>query len=951
MSVEHDIRMFSRSPALADLGRLLDTLMDNPRALVALMDTAFNFVRVSRAYAAVDDRDPGFFPGRNHFDLYPNADNEALFRRVVATGEPVSMEAKPFEYADHPERGMSHWDWTLQPVKDDAGAVAGVMLVLADVSENIQAIEALTESESHFRSLVETSNAIPWEADPATWCFTYVGPQAERLLGYPVEAWAEPDFWVRHLHPDDRDWAVQFCREHVERGEDHEFEYRMVAADGSVVWLRDSVQIGGDGPGNRRLHGMMFDVTERRQAEEALRSSERELSKILDSMQDTFYRTDREGRLVLVSASARELLGYTPEELLNTRLADLYVEPDGRERFLAALARSGGTLYTYEAPLWHKDGSAVWVQTNAKYYRDDSGEIAGVEGMSRNVTERRLAEARMRMLSGVLEQTADTVMVADRAGSIEYVNPAFESITGYGRDEAVGRPASLLKSGHHEADFYRRLWRTILDGGVFQDVFVNRRKDGTVYYEEKTITPLKDERGEISHFVSTGKDITERMQAQERLRYLAHHDVLTELPNRVLFFDRLAHALDRSRSPARSVAVLFLDLDRFKIINDTLGHDVGDRALLDLARRLTRCVRRGDTIARLGGDEFAVILEDMQSPEQVSAVAEKMLEALVPAIEVDGRELFISASIGISLHPVDGNDPQTLLKHADIAMYRAKEQGRNTFRFYSADMSARAFERLSLETSLRYALERDEFELYYQPQVDLLSGNVVGVEALLRWHHPEMGLVSPLDFIPVLEETGLILPVGEWVMREACRQVQLWRAEGCASLRLAVNLSSRQFNAPGLPELMVAVLAETGIDPLCLELEITESTLVQHGTETEETFQALADLDLRVAIDDFGTGYSSLSYLKRFSIDTLKIDRAFIADVTHDPDDAAIVQAVIAMARQLNIQVVAEGVETEAQLEFLRAQGCDVVQGFLFSPPLPAAELEPVLGRLPVICD
>jgi EAL domain-containing protein (putative c-di-GMP-specific phosphodiesterase class I) len=266
-------------------------------------------------------------------------------------------------------------------------------------------------------------------------------------------------------------------------------------------------------------------------------------------------------------------------------------------------------------------------------------------------------------------------------------------------------------------------------------------------------------------------------------------------------------------------------------------------------------------------------------------------------------------------------------------------------------MSARAFERLSLETSLRYALERDEFELYYQPQVDLLSGNVVGVEALLRWHHPEMGLVSPLDFIPVLEETGLILPVGEWVMREACRQVQLWRAEGCASLRLAVNLSSRQFNAPGLPELMVAVLAETGIDPLCLELEITESTLVQHGTETEETFQALADLDLRVAIDDFGTGYSSLSYLKRFSIDTLKIDRAFIADVTHDPDDAAIVQAVIAMARQLNIQVVAEGVETEAQLEFLRAQGCDVVQGFLFSPPLPAAELEPVLGRLPVICD
>ncbi len=945
MSVEYEGHILAGAAAAGDATRIVETMLDSPRLLVALMDTQFNFLRVSRAYAEADGRELNFFPGRNHFELYPNDENEALFRRVVSTGKPVSVEAKPFEYVEHPERGVSHWDWSLQPIKNDDGTVRSVLLILVDVSDNICAIEALTESESHYRRLVETTNAVPWEADAATLRFTYVGPQAERLLGYPVEAWYEDGFWFDHLHEEDRDRAVQLCREHTRCGQDHDFEYRMVAADGTVVWVRDSVQVAGDGPDDRRLHGLMFDVTERRRAEEALRASERELSKILDSMQDTFYRTDRDGRLALVSASVPQLLGYSPEELIGTRLADLYVEPDGRDRFLKALADNGGAVLNYEAPLRHKDGSVVWVLTNSQYYRDDDGEIAGVEGMSRNITDRRQAEARMRMLSGVLEQTADTVMVTDHSGSIEYVNPAFEQITGYSAEAAVGRPASLLKSGRHDAAFYRRLWTTILGGKVFQEVFVNRRRDGSLYYEEKTITPLKDEGGAITHFVSTGKDITERMQAQERLHYLAHHDVLTELPNRVLFFDRLAHALDRCRAPNRSVAVLFLDLDRFKIINDTLGHDVGDRALLDLAQRLTGCVRRGDTIARLGGDEFAVILEDLSSPERVSAVADKIMAALGPPIDVDGRELFISASIGVSMYPGDGSDPQTLLKHADIAMYRAKEQGRNTYRFYSADMSARAFERLSLETSLRHALERDEFELHYQPQVDLRSGSVVGVEALLRWRHPDLGMVSPLDFIPVLEETSLILPVGEWVVRTACRQVQRWREGGTGPLRLAVNLSSRQFNAPGLPELMADVLHETGIDPLALELEITESTLVQPGDETEDTFQALADLDLRVAIDDFGTGYSSLSYLKRFSIDTLKIDRAFIADVTSDPDDAAIVQAVIAMARQLNIQVVAEGVETEAQLEFLRAQKCDLVQGFLFSRPLPADQLAPLLRQ------
>ena len=547
------------------------------------------------------------------------------------------------------------------------------------------------------------------------------------------------------------------------------------------------------------------------------------------------------------------------------------------------------------------------------------------------------AEEKMYKLSQALEQTADSITITDDDGVIEYINPSFTVMTGFSAREALGRNHNIVKSGRHDAQFYRQLWDTLKKGQAFRDVFINRKKSGELYYEEKTITPLKDARDHITHYISTGKDITERMQTQERLHYLAYHDVLTELPNRSLFLEWLNHALVTNNG-AR-LAVICIDIDRFKIINDTLGHAIGDRLLLLLARLLKGCLNKGDTVARLGGDEFGVLVEHIASPADVISRISKMLEALAQPLRIDEHELYTTISIGVALAPDDGTDANTLLKNADAALYRAKEQGRHTYQFYSADLSDRASKQLGLETSLYRALEREEFYLCYQTQVDIETGQVVGLEALLRWQHPELGTVDPLEFIPLLEDTGLIIPVGEWVLRAACKEAGHWQGLGSAPLRLSVNLSGRQFIDPDLHKTVDRILAETDFPPQLLEMEITESVLMQNDQASTSNLDAFQHLGVRLAIDDFGTGYSSLSYLKRFPVDTLKIDRSFIHDVIHNRNDKSIIKAIIAMARSLQVDIIAEGVETLEQLRFLRGSGCHTAQGFLLSKPFTADEL------------
>jgi len=569
----------------------------------------------------------------------------------------------------------------------------------------------------------------------------------------------------------------------------------------------------------------------------------------------------------------------------------------------------------------------------------DSDEVIMVEAFI-DVSGQKQAQAEREKLSHAIEQTADSVVITNPNGVIEYVNPAFEQTTGFGRAESLGQTPRIVKSGRHDQAFYQRLWRTIRSGEIFRDVLVNRRKTGELYYEEKTITPLKDRDGRITHFISTGKDISERMEIHERLQYLAHHDTLTNLPNRFLFMEHVQQAIARSRRGNTYMAVLFLDLDRFKIINDTMGHSVGDEAIRLAGERIRRALRRGDMVARLGGDEFAILLQDLAGPDDVPRVVQSIQSALAQPFTLHERDFFLSSSIGISLYPHDGSEPQTLLRNADSAMYRAKESGRNAYHFYSAEMSTKAFERLTLETSMRHALERNEFELYYQPQVELEHGRPVGVEALLRWRHADMGIVSPDQFIPLAEETRLILDIDQWVLRRAAAQLAAWRAAGLPPLSISVNLSGLSFASPDLPRAITSILIEHELPAELLELEITEGMVMQSGEVNESLMEALKQQGLRLAIDDFGTGYSSLAYLKRFSIDELKIDQSFVRDIVHDPDDAAIVAAVIAMARSLKLKVIAEGVETEEQRAFLHRQGCGLAQGYLFARPLPAAEAE-----------
>ncbi|MHB8535597.1 MAG: EAL domain-containing protein [Sulfuricaulis sp.] len=692
-----------------------------------------------------------------------------------------------------------------------------------------------------------------------------------------------------------------------------------------------------------RTAALTAEAAERRRIEAALRQSEERYRLFAESALTGVYLI-QDNLLKYVNPALAAIFGYTVEEIAGKLGPADLTAPDDRALVAENIGkRAQGVVHDvrYSFRGLRKDGTLIDVEVHGARIEYDGR--PAIVGTLLDITERKQAEAEIRKLSSAVEKAADSIFITGVDGVIEYVNPAFETITGYRREEAVGKTPRIVKSGKHDPAFYRKLWDTLRRGEVYRDVFINRKKNGQLYYEEVTITPLTSERGVITHYISAGKDITERMQTQERLHHLAHHDVLTDMPNRVLFAERLKQALNRAQWHKRALAVLFLDMDRFKLVNDTLGHEAGDRLLQALAARLNSCVREGDTVARFGGDEFAVFLDDIASPDDVAPIAQKFLETLARPLTVDGHEFFITASIGIGLYPNDGTDSQTLMKNADTAMYRAKQQGGNTCQFYQAEMNAHALKRLELETDLRRALERQEFVLHYQPQIDLKSGSVIGSEALIRWQHPERGLVPPMEFIPLLEETGLIVPVGEWVLRAACAQYHAWRAAGLPPSRVAVNVSSRQFNGGGLVETVGRVMQDSGMEPGVLELEITESVIMKNPQAVVETLQTLSSMGVRLAIDDFGTGYSSLSYLKRFPIDILKIDQTFVRDITTDPDDAAIVSAIITMAHSLDIQTVAEGVETREQLEFLRAQGCDFMQGYYFSRARPAGEIEHLL--------
>ena len=532
------------------------------------------------------------------------------------------------------------------------------------------------------------------------------------------------------------------------------------------------------------------------------------------------------------------------------------------------------------------------------------------------------------------------MIITDTNGFIITVNSAFEKISGYKASEVIGKKPNLIKSGQHDETFYTQLWSSLKRDGQWTGEIWNRRKSGELYPEWLNINTVHNAKNEPSFFVAVFSDITVLKRAENELHYLAHHDPLTQLPNRLLFKDRLEHALTNAHREQDMVALLALDLDRFKNINDSLGHPAGDELLKNVSSHLVGLVRENDTVSRIGGDEFTIIAEGLTSFYSVSLLADKIVKGMVHDFNLGNQKIMTSISIGVAVYPQDGETYEELLKNADTALYKAKELGRNNYQFYSQDLSQSAFEKLVMENQMTHAISNNEFEVYYQPQFDIKTDQLVSAEALVRWNHPEYGIVTPDKFIPLAEENGLIVSLGEWVLRTACSQAKKWLDSGYEFERIAVNLSGKQLDRPGLYDTVKSILDTTSFPPHKLELEVTEGFIMGDGRASITLLESFRDLGITIAIDDFGTGYSSLAYLKRLPIRTLKIDRSFITDLPDDEEDAAISRAVIALGHSLGMYIIAEGVENHSQLDFLKAEGCEVMQGYLKGKPIPSDEFE-----------
>jgi diguanylate cyclase (GGDEF)-like protein/PAS domain S-box-containing protein len=671
-----------------------------------------------------------------------------------------------------------------------------------------------------------------------------------------------------------------------------------------------------------------------------LRDSEQKVRRILETTQEGFVVVGADNRIVEVNDAICGIMGKTREEVLGYSVYD-FIDLNSRPILAEQLQQRGeGKGRTYELELSAGPNRKIPCQVNSTPVFDKQGRIAGSFALITDLSGRRTQEAYMRQAVAVFENTAEGVMITDKGGRLQLVNPAFTEITGYDEAEVVGLSPQFLKSGRHDAAFYKRLWAEVTGSGHWQGEVWNRRKNGQIYPEWLTISTVRDAAGEVQSYVGVFSDISHIKRSEAELERLAHYDPLTDLPNRTLLNVQLSLALERAARSHKKMAVMELDLDGFKTVNDSLGHPSGDLLLQIIGQRLKSALRSEDVIARMGGDEFAIIIETPPSASHLSHIAEKIIQSVSEPADLYGHSALVTASVGIALYPDDGEDVTSLLKAADTAMYAGKQAGRNTFRFHDAGMAEAARVRLRIEQGLRRALENGQLELWYQPQIDFTSRQMIGAEALVRWRDPERGLIGPAEFVPVAEETGLILPLGEWVLLQACMQAHSWQQNGMFIGMISVNVSGPQIERGDFVGTVRQALDSTGIDPLLLELEITESFLLRNAEQALAVVEQLSGLGISVAIDDFGTGYSSLSYLKYLNADKLKIDKRFVRDLPADKDDAAITRAVIALGLSLGFRVVAEGVETEGQEQFLKEEGCHQGQGYLYASPMPAEKFE-----------
>ena len=897
-----------------------------------------------------------------------------------------------------------HWIWVQSRGKvverDPEGNPVRVSGIHQDITERKAAEEELRRQREQYRTLVESTTAILWEGDPETLKFTFVSHEAESLLGYPVGQWlSDPDFWVDHMHPDDREWAPDFCVEQTAKLQQHSFDYRMISADGRVVWLRDVVNVVADQGRPIKNVGIMLDVTATKKAEQALEY----LSGLQRALVDVSHRfmatrpdeVDRQidhalglvGHYCDVDRAYlfrfRDGLertdnthewcapGVTPEidnlqdlprrEIPNVvslmerrevmhvpRVAELEEDWSNERRiFEAEDIQSLVVVPIVSDDALHGFLGFDSVKREREWTHDEIHLLQALGNLLGAVIQRRDAESALRESEALRSQAENLANLGswqwDIARDVFTLSPEWRRVCGCSAERLTSDEFYPIAHPDDLPIIRQALQHSIRTGEPYRiEHRIIRQTDGEVRWV-RAHAEVVHENGLAVRMAGFSQDITGQREAEHKMAHLAHHDALTDLPNRTLALDRLEQMLRSARRRLDQVAIVFLDLDHFKKVNDTLGHETGDQLLLEATRRLTGIVREQDTVARMGGDEFVILLGGIHGESDAQPVLESLLEHFRRPFVVEGREMVLTASVGVALAPTDGNDPQELLRNADTAMYKSKAEGRNTYRYFTASMNHDIERRLAIEENLRGALDRGELSLRFQPLIELAEDRIVGAEALVRWRNPELGNVSPAEFIPIAEQTGLIDAIGTYVAEQALAQARAWSVACNRSFRISINVSPQQFRDPHFTRRLGAMIDRAGISPSGLEIEVTEGVLLTEQTHVGDALRALRDMGVGISMDDFGTGYASLSYLRQYPFDTLKIDQSFVRDCTTDPNDAELVATSLRLAAGLGLDAIAEGVETAAQLAFLRDNDCRLVQGYLFSPPITAEALTEML--------
>ncbi|MGI2171400.1 EAL domain-containing protein [Shewanella sp. MF05960] len=919
---------------------LLQNIIDGIPDLIFYKSTDGKYLGCNKAFAnemtltldQIKGRTDHEFFSAQQANKFIHDDTQALTQRATMVCEDKIVAANGIEHIYRTQK---------TPFTNVDGDILGIVGVSQDVAEKRHIEEQLQRSESTYHNIISTAQD-GFVIASLDGSIIEVNQSFANMTGYTTDELISLS--VNQIETDDK---RQFSTHNLDRAKrDQRFNYTSLHKhkQGHLYHVEVTVSYwDGD-------NGMFFcfvkDISERIEAEKKLLLSESKFRHIFERIPAISVQGYNKNREVIFWNQASEnLYGYSKEQALGSKLEDLIIPAPYRQHVIDnvnAWINEGLPIPAEELVLMRSDGSNVQVYSSHALINNTENEIE-MYCLDIDLSAQKKAEAQALTLSQAIEQSPISMVLTDTNSKIEYVNSAFEKISGYCADEVIGQQTSILKSGLTPRSQYKELWEVIVTGKSWQGELQNRKKNGEIFWEQAHIAPIFDINGVIKHYLALKQDVTHYKQQEEKILHQAHYDSLTGLPNRLLSLDRLAQMIKEAHRAKKQVAILFLDLDDFKKVNDTLGHSVGDDLLVLAATRLQDTIRENDVVGRLGGDEFIIILNNINDQLDVEVTANKLLQQFDTPFKLENRELVSTISIGIALYPNDSLDAKELLRQADSAMYHSKDLGRNTYTFFTQQMNQDMHRRLRVEEQLRGALKNHELSVHFQPLVEIKTRKIIGAEALLRWHNPELGHVTPDEFIPIAEQTGLIVPIGQYVLETAFSAAYHWQTYFNRQFKIAINVSPKQFREHKFVYLLKALLAQYDIQPNSVELEITEGVLLSGDQIIDNNLSAISDIGVSISMDDFGTGYSSLSYLRSYPFDTLKVDKSFINDITVDPGDLELVGAAIAMGHGLNLCVVAEGIETEEQYQLLNALKCDYGQGYLFSKPLPQAEFEALL--------